>query len=360
MNDNNDKKTNINNFTKISEQLKYYSTYSPLYKVLAQQSKSMTNTFLSSSYINFLTSSNSVFKSMDLSPVIRQLNKTAFNFNNLGSSKIITGLSDSILELMKTIDISSVISTLNENLNSVRKILSGIDFSSLSKLSGLDSEMLKKYYWVIPFEYKYEKVRDLSKYKNRTDFEKYMLKYFNDNRVKRMFNKIKKSCVSKDKKELIKQVAHSFFIGDYAICITSLITMLDGLTLQLIAPNSDRQHLSYKAINDMLEYINDSPVTEFSYELYLKVDILNNFYLRLYNNEENLKTTNKRLLSRHLNSHGVKYINRKIEVLRLLNAIYFCQLIIDETELQEQFTRTKKAKKFVRVLDESNNDDNKL
>ena len=220
--------------------------------------------------------------------------------------------------------------------------------------------MLKKYYWVIPFEYKYEKVRDLSKYKNRTAFEKYMLKYFNDNRVKRMFNKIKKSCVSSDKKELIKQVEHSFFVGNYAICITSLITMLDGLTLQLIAPNSDRQHLSYRAINDMLEYINDSPVTEFSYELYLKVDILNNFYLKLYNDEENLKTSNKRLLSRHLNSHGVKYINRKIDVLRLLNAIYFCQLIIDETELQEQFTRTKKAKKFVRVLNESNNDDNKL
>ena len=360
MNDNDDKKTNINNFAKISEQLKDYSKYSALSKVLEQQSKSMTNAFLSSSYINSLTSSNSVFKSIDLSPIVSQLNKTAFNYDNLGISKVVSGLSESISELMKTIDISSVISTLNESLNSIRKVLSGIDFSSLSKLSGLDSEMLKKYYWVIPFEYKYEKVRNLSKYKNRTDFEKYMLKYFNDNRIKRMLNKIKKSCVSKDKKELIKQVEHSFFIGDYAICITSLITMLDGLTLQLIAPNSDRQHLSYKAINDMLEYINDSPVTEFSYELYLKVDILNNFYLRLYNDEENLKTANKRLLSRHLNSRGVKYINRKIEVLRLLNAIYFCQLIIDETELQEQFTRTKKAKKFVRVLNESNNDDNKL
>lgn len=131
--------------------------------------------------------------------------------------------------------------------------------------------------------------------------------------------------------------------------------MLDGLTLQLLEPNSDRQHLSYKAINDMLEYINECPLTEFSYELYLKVDILNNFYQRLYMNEENFKTTTKRLLSRHINSHGVKYLNKRVEVLRLLNAICFCQQIIDETELQEQFTRKKNDKKFNIITSNENN-----
>ena len=125
MNDNDDKKTNINNFAKRSEQLKDYSKYSALSKVLEQQSKSMTNTFLSSSYINSLTSSNSVFKSIDLSPIVGQLNKTAFNYNNLGISKVVSGLSESISEFMKTIDISSVISTLNESLNFVGDDLNG-------------------------------------------------------------------------------------------------------------------------------------------------------------------------------------------------------------------------------------------
>lgn len=339
--------------------LNNYSAYSSLSKVLEQQSKSITNTFLGSDYINSITSANSAFKSIDLSPMINQITKTAFNYDNSGISKVVSGFSEGIAEVVKSIDISRIVSTLSESLNPIRNILSGIDISSISKLSGLDSELLKKYYWVIPFEYKYEKVRDLSEYKNRIEFERYMLRYFNDNRVKRMFNKIKKNCVNNDKKELIKQVEHSFFAGDYAICITSLITMLDGLTLQLIDPNSARQHLSYKAINDMLEYINESPVTEFGYELYLKVDILNNFYLKLYNDDENLKTSNKRLLSRHLNTHGVRYINRKIDVLRLLNAIYFCQLIIEETELQEQFTRTKQDKRYYKVLNDTSKNNNK-
>lgn len=354
---NDDIKLSIENFQKTSYPLKTYSTQSTLSKVLQQQSKSLNNIFLSSDYINSLTSASSAFRSIDFSPMIHQLSETVSNFNNLGISKVITEFSDNIAALVDSIDISKVVSSLSESLNSIKNILAGIDFSSLSKLNKSDSELLKKYYWVIPFEYKYEKVRNLSKYKSRTEFEKYMLKYFNNARTKRMFNKIKKNCVSKDKKELIKQVEHSFLIGNYAICITSLITMLDGLTLQLIEPNSDRQHLSYKAINSMLEYINECPVTEFSCELYLKVDILNNFFLRLYSDEKKLKTANKRLLSRHINSHGVKYLNKKIEVLRLLNAIYFCQLIINETELQEQFTRTKKEKKFVKVLNESKNED---
>lgn len=347
-----------NNLSKISEQLKDYSKQTTFSKVLEQQSKSITTPFLSSDFINSITKQTSILKSISFSPMITELNKMTLNYTNLGISKVVAGLNDNINKIVQSLDFSSIISGLNDSLNSVRKILSGIDFSSLSKLSGLDSEMLKKYYWVIPFEYKYEKVRDLSKYKTRVEFEKYMLKYFNDNRIKRMFTKIKRKCISNDKKELMKQIERAFFNGDYAICITSLITMLDGLTLQLIEPNSARQHLSYRAINDMLEYINDSPMTEFSYELYLKVDILNNFYLKLYTTEENLKTTNKRLLSRHINSHGVKYLNSRINVLRLLNAIYFCQLIIDETELQEQFTRTKQEKKFVRVLNEST-DNNK-
>ena len=359
MNEEDDNKKDVQNIVKISEQLKDYSANSALSKVLEQQSKSITNTFLSSNYFNSLTSANSVFKSINFSPIINQITKTVYDYDNLGISKVVSGLNDNISEIIKSLDISNVISTLNESLNPIRNILAGIDFSSISKLSGLDSELLKKYYWVIPFEYKYENVRRLSKYKNRMEFEKYMLRYFNDNRVKRMFNKIKKNCVNKDKKELIKQVDHSYFAGDYAICITSLITMLDGLTLQLIDPNSARQHLSYKAINDMLEYINESPVTEFGYELYLKVDILNNFYLRLYNDDENLKTSSKRLLSRHLNTHGVRYINRKIDVLRLLNAIYFCQLIIEETKLQEQFTRTKQDKKYYKVLNDTSKNNSK-
>lgn len=263
--------------------------------------------------------------------------------------------SESIMKTFtNSLNLDKIVNYLPDSLLSINKIFEKYDFSSISKIDALDSEMLNKYYWVIPFEYDYSKLKNLLKFKTRVKFEKHMLKYFNTNRIKRMFSSTRKQCKRKDQKALMKQIENSFFSGNYAICITSLITILDNLTLQLLEPNSDRQHLSYKAITDMLTYINDSPMSKFSYELYLKVDILNNFYLKLYKNEENLKTTNKRLLSRHINSHGVKYSNNKIDVLRLLNAIYFGQLILDETKLQEQFTRTKKDKNFININTQNN------
>lgn len=287
----------------------------------------------------------------DFSSILGAVSK--FNtFDTLGVSQ---NLTNTMQHLIDVLNINNVVKSLSDSLIGIADIFKNLDFSSMSRLSGLDSEMLNKYYWVIPFEYDYDKLQKLSKYKTRVEFEKYMIKYFNDNRIRRLFSKIRRQCKEKDKKILLRQVENAFFNGDYAICITSLITMLDGLTLQLLEPNSDRQHLSYKAINDMLEYINECPLTEFSYELYLKVDILNNFYQRLYMNEENFKTTTKRLLSRHINSHGVKYLNKRVEVLRLLNAICFCQQIIDETELQEQFTRKKNDKKFNIITSNENN-----
>ncbi|MDD4376221.1 MAG: hypothetical protein PHR25_05505 [Clostridia bacterium] len=284
-----------------------------------------------------------IFQQSFFSSVLDSINSIKALKESIGINSFMPKISE-ILGLQQ-----EVMGSLFNSLQSISEIFKNMDFSSMSKLNGMDCELLKRFYWVIPFEYEYEKIENLSKYKNRIEFEKYMLKYFNNNRVKRMFYKARKQCIEKDKKALIQQIENSYLGGDYAICITSLITLLDGLTLQLIEPNSDRQHLSYRAINDMLGYINDCPANEFSYELYLKVDILNNFYMKLYEDEEKFKTTNKRMLSRHINSHGVKYLNKKIEVLRLVNTVVFCQCIINETNLQEQFTRTKKDKSFVKI-----------
>lgn len=268
------------------------------------------------------------------------------NLNIFANINTAYNLENSVKSIIDALDINSVFKNVSSFLNYIGKIFETIDFKSLPRLSELDSKILDQFYWVIPFEYEYNNIQKLSKYTTQKEFEEYILKYFNVNRTKRLFSKIKKQCKSKDKKKLVKQVENAYFREDYAICITSLITMLDGLTLQLLEPNSENQHLSYKIIESMLNYINSCPPDEYSYEVYIKVDILNNFYLKLYANEKNFKMSKTKTLSRHLNSHGVRYLNKKVEVLRLLNAIYFCQSIIDETELQEMFTRNTKERKF--------------
>lgn len=298
---------------------------------LSEQIKTINNPLYNTELYNTIKNIN--FEFMNKLNIFANIN-TAYNLEN------------SVKSIIDALDINSVLKNVSSSLNSIGKIFETIDFKSLPRLSGLDSKILDQFYWVIPFEYEYNNIQKLSKYTTQKEFEEYILKYFNVNRAKRLFSKIKKQCKSKDKKELVKQVENAYFREDYAICITSLITMLDGLTLQLLEPNSENQHLSYKIIESMLNYINSCPPDEYSYEVYIKVDILNNFYLKLYANEKNFKMSKTKTLSRHLNSHGVRYLNKKVEVLRLLNAIYFCQSIIDETELQEMFTRNTKERKF--------------
>lgn len=298
---------------------------------LSEQIKTINNPLYNTELYNTIKDIN--FEFMNKLNIFANIN-TAYNLEN------------SVKSIIDALDINSVFKNVSSSLNSIGKIFETIDFKSLPRLSGLDSKILDQFYWVIPFEYEYNNIQKLSKYTTQKEFEEYILKYFNVNRTKRLFSKIKKQCKSKDKKELVKQVENAYFREDYAICITSLITMLDGLTLQLLEPNSENQHLSYKIIESMLNYISSCPPDEYSYEVYIKVDILNNFYLKLYANEKNFKMSKTKTLSRHLNSHGVRYLNKKVEVLRLLNAIYFCQSIIDETELQEMFTRNTKERKF--------------
>ena len=296
---------------------------------------------------NFLSEQIKTIYNTELYNTIKDINFEFMNkLNIFANINTAYNLENSVKSIIDALDINSVFKNVSSSLNSIGKIFETIDFKSLPRLSGLDSKILDQFYWVIPFEYEYNNIQKLSKYTTQKEFDEYILKYFNVNRTKRLFSKIKKQCKSKDKKELVKQVENAYFREDYAICITSLITMLDGLTLQLLEPNSENQHLSYKIIESMLNYINSCPPDEFSYEMYIKVDILNNFYLKLYANEKNFKMSKTKTLSRHLNSHGVRYLNKKVEVLRLLNAIYFCQSIIDETELQEMFTRNTKERKF--------------
>lgn len=217
---------------------------------------------------------------------------------------------------------------------------------STSRLTKEDSIILNKYYWVIPFEYDYLKLTKLKKYKTRANFEKYMSKYFTIKRTKKLFYKTRKQFNENDKKVLLRQIEESYFNGNYAICITSLMTLFDSSTMTLLEPNCDNQHASYKVINAMLDFFSEDSDSGFGCEFYLKVDILNNFIGKLYVNVTYLKESRRKLLlSRHLNSHGIRYLNDKINVLRLLNALYYCNLVIEQAGLNEQFK--KDGKKFV-------------
>lgn len=217
---------------------------------------------------------------------------------------------------------------------------------SKSGISGVEAEKLKEFYWVIPYDATKEELIELLHMENIEDFNEYILNYFDKSKIRKLITDISNNFEKEDKKELMKQIQVAMNNELYSMCITTLVTVLDGLTLELLNPISTCQHKSYEAIEVMLEYINEAPLSEFGYEVYLKVYILNNFYSILYKDERNLKDNNKEILSRHLNSHGVKYLNTRLDSLRLLNAIYFCQEILKETKMQDKFFREKNERGF--------------
>lgn len=240
--------------------------------------------------------------------------------------------------------IKDYVEKMKDPLQEIQKILS--DSKITSRINGAQVEKLNQFYWVIPFEIEYEKLEEVLKIEDDTEFNNFVLEYFTNDKIKRIIEKISEKFQSADKRELMKQIEKAYLDGSYALCITALVTVMDGLTLDLITTDSKYQHLSYKAVDSMLEYINDAPLNEFGYELYLKVCILNNFYVKLYKYERHLKNNRKDILSRHLNSHGVKYLNNKIDCLRIFNAIYFCQEVLKETDMQDKFLRKENEKKF--------------
>lgn len=244
---------------------------------------------------------------------------------------------------------------MQEPLRKLGMELSKIDFKS--KLNVAEAEKLKEFYWVIPYRMTNEELNELVHIENIDEFNDFIINYFDKLKIEKMILEISNNFEKEDKKEILRQVQVAMENELYSMCITSLVTVLDGLTLELLNPISTCQHKSYEAIDAMLEYINEAPLSEFGYEVYLKVYILNNFYSRLYANERRLKDNDKDTLSRHLNSHGVKYLNNKLDSLRILNAICFCQEIIKETKMRERFFMEKKkgkGKRKFKVMEDKN------
>lgn len=248
----------------------------------------------------------------------------------------------------------------NKMQDSLRKLgikLSKVDFKS--KLNGMEAEKLNEFYWVIPYDMTNEELNELVYMENIDEFNNFIINHFDKLKIEKLILEICNNFEKEDKKEIIRQIQVAMDNELYSMCITTLMTVLDGLTLELLNPISAYQHKSYKAIDAMLEYINEAPLNEFGYEVYLKVRILNNFYLRLYEDERRLKDNDKDSLSRHLNSHGVKYLNNILDSLRLLNAIYFCQEIIKETKMQDRFFMEKKrakGKRKFKIMENKNDE----
>jgi len=255
----------------------------------------------------------------------------------------ITNFARNLIEAINIDDIKRI--TISSNLeNILKEFAKAISSFHFDELSEYDSEILKRNFWVIPFEYEFKDVGKLASL-SKSQFNKEMISYFTKSRVNRLFNECIKKEDKNDKKVFLRQIKKNYFLENYSICVTSLITYLDSLTLQFVDESSKFQHLSYKVIDSLHHYYSEEvPFSDEVFDLYLKIEVLKNFYDILYDNNEDLKNAKSKTINRNINSHGAKYSNKQIDVLRLINAIWFIQTIVDDSNMKDKFISFKDSK----------------
>lgn len=303
----------------------------------------------------YIIINNKVKETIDANKIMKQsgLNKTIEK-----NMKDLKAFLDGIMKGVGfTIDTFSLTKYISEYIDAYKKItdeiLNATKLLPKSRISGYDISVLEKYYWVIPFEYEMQKVKNLEIYKTKLNFEKYMIEYYSEEKTKRLFAKLKSQFKEYDKKELLKQIEDSFKQENYAICITSLMTLFDGATLILIHPSSYNQHKSHNAFETLIEII-ENDQTNFDYELYLKTNVINNFIKKLYPKNYDLKKyRRKKNLIRDVNAHGVRYFNDRVNALRMLDALCYCNEIIKEINIKERLYSKKSNKNKFTLIEKS-------
>ena len=316
----------------------------------------------SSEYLNSITTMSSTMSKLSKS-IIESYQPILNNINRING--FYSGLEETIKkisEMQKTIMpdiINNAIESSNKLSNNLSKIINSYNFDNLMNiavssklqttlqeltkviktfhvgdLSGYETEYLKNNFWVLPYDIEYKDINSLTSLSNE-EFNAKMLEHFTNDRINNLVDICIKNEDKKDKKILLKQVQDNIEMGNYSICNVALINYLDGLTLNLIDESSPKKHTSHFVIDALHKYYE----THDSYLMFLKVEVLLNFYNSIYESDD-LKNPTKNDVNRNTTSHGAKFSNEKIDTLRLLNAIWYIQEFIKETDFKDKFILT--------------------
>jgi uncharacterized protein YacL (UPF0231 family) len=269
-------------------------------------------------------------------PMVNQIDISYINKQMESIGKVMSEMMNSWKEIFDK-NFFENFADFNVGLYDLLKQYEGVD-----KLDGHKVGILSRNYWVMPFEYPYEKINELDKIDSKDKFDVLMLNHFTTRRVQRLFNQTIKNS-EKDKRIIMKQIKQNYFTGNYAICVTALVTFLDGLSLEFLDNNSEYQGKSHNVFEDILDYYNEQDITVKGYQEFLQIKLVAEFYHELFDDLTKLKDGKNNKFNRHQISHGAKYINKRVEVLRLTNTILLLQKIIDTTELKGMFEGYKKA-----------------
>lgn len=191
-------------------------------------------------------------------------------------------------------------------------------------------EKLSDFIWIIPYDMTNEGLQKLIKIsKSEEEFDNNLSKYFDEDKIKLMIEKINQ-CIPNENKLLFAQITYAYTNEMFALSSIGLFTIIDNLLSYYLENKrkTSRKNLFIPIIEDLNNEDN---------MLQWKIIIVNNCINRLFENydfNEKIDIKSDKKIRRHPMLHGKITSNQRIEVIMLLNLVYY---LIDMQKYLNQY-----------------------
>lgn len=194
-------------------------------------------------------------------------------------------------------------------------------------------DRLSEFFWIIPYKMKPEELHEiLVNVTTEKEFDRYISKYFNKEKVDLLINDIKGLITRSQDKKLFEQIVLAYNNKSYSLASMGLMSIIDNLLSYYLINKgcTSRIKLFEPIIKDIDRKCGMSD--DFPFIVMMINSNINLLYEDIEFNDKIKIKTNKKT-RRNPVSHGKSYSNKKIDTIMLFNTVYY--LLVTKEELKE-------------------------
>lgn len=263
--------------------------------------------------------------------ILNSTKKMAEYISSIKKCICLNGILDSINNvkslITKTISKIEIIS--NSYTASIANILSSFSNTILEAKNNPHSyfsyssyeDDLKKFHWALPYCITIEELHSiLTKVDNEVEFDSEMLKVYSDEKIYYMIDEIL-NLIPSHHKVIIKQIKSIISTKNYALINNALLSVIDNcLSIYLHDKGCNSRTNIFAPIINVYENLDINQIQLFVFELIMLSNNIN-FIFENVNFKDKIILTSNKQVRRHTALHGVKYSNKKVDTIMLLNTL---------------------------------------
>ena len=203
---------------------------------------------------------------------------------------------------------------------------------------------LSKYFWAMPYKIDTSELKMIfENVSSEKEFDDYMKRYFNKQRMQNLFYDIK---LKINRKHIIifRQIEQSFYNRQYSLINNAIISIIDDELTYYIADKKQTKRTDI--FLPIIELFKEKSIGECNFLDLFYLEMLNSNLNILFDNVNfnNIVINNNKAIRRHATQHGKKYSNQKIVSIMLLNTLYNLLYIKDDMKSYRGKLKIKKEK----------------